>query len=216
MTKAPAKTDNNLKIWNQFPETDPKYTKPIKGKSYKGDSVNPTYVVRELTRVLGPIGEGWGYEVIDEQIHLGKPHMICIEQTETYQMVPTESDKLNRALVAGHKKYEIVREQYHQIRIRFWHGDKQAHSFEHIGGTQLLYMANSGQWIHDEDAAKKSLTDALTKAASMLGVSQDIFMGIFDNKLSGDKPTDETTKGSFDERAQQENIPQGTRKKTDF
>ena len=40
----------------------------------------------------------------------------------------------------------------------------------------------------DEDAAKKSLTDAFTKAASFMGVSADIFMGETDNSKFSNPP----------------------------
>jgi hypothetical protein len=39
----------------------------------------------------------------------------------------------------------------------------------------------------DEDAPKKAMTDALTKALSHLGFSADVFMGMFDNQKYVDK-----------------------------
>ena len=41
-----------------------------------------------------------------------------------------------------------------------------------------MYKANSKL---DDEAPKKALTDAMTKAFSHLGVSADVFLGMFDN-----------------------------------
>lgn len=36
-------TDNsNLRYWDRFDDIDPKFTKPITGKAYKGTSPNPS------------------------------------------------------------------------------------------------------------------------------------------------------------------------------
>ncbi len=48
--------NENLALWNNMRTVDRNFTKPITGKSYKGDSPNPTYIVRKLTDALGPIG----------------------------------------------------------------------------------------------------------------------------------------------------------------
>jgi len=52
----PTKDKQNLSIWENVRQVDRKYTKPITGKGYKGDSINPTWMVMKATEVLGPIG----------------------------------------------------------------------------------------------------------------------------------------------------------------
>ena len=47
-----------------------------------------------------------------------------------------------------------------------------------ISSAQSLYKKNGAL---DDEAPKKAMTDALTKAFSHLGVSADVFLGLFDN-----------------------------------
>lgn len=70
-------------------------------------------------------------------------------------------------------------EKLHELRILFWAGDSER-GIDSYGATKALYKGRNG-WVSDEDAAKKSLTDAITKAASWLGVAADIFMGRWDD-----------------------------------
>ena len=57
--------DKNIKmtVWNQMCKTDPKYTKPIVGKPYRGTDITPQYTIKKMTEVFGMLGEGWGYSV---------------------------------------------------------------------------------------------------------------------------------------------------------
>jgi uncharacterized short protein YbdD (DUF466 family) len=50
--------------------------------------------------------------------------------------------------------------------------------FGPVSSVQALYKKNGGL---DDEAPKKAMTDALTKAFSHLGVSADVFLGLFDN-----------------------------------
>lgn len=152
----------NLELWNGFGNTDPKFTKPITGKSYSGDSPNPTYVMRKLTEAFGPIGRDWGITVVDEQIVDTIPHKL--------------------------PNGDVGYEKMHYIRIRFWflNGDGRTGTFEACGGTPLVRVTVKGRWMHDEDAPKKSLTDAYTKGASWLGVCSDIFLGLYDDRYSNE------------------------------
>ena len=47
-----------------------------------------------------------------------------------------------------------------------------------VSSVQALIKKNGGL---DDEAPKKAMTDALTKAFSHLGVSADVFLGMFDN-----------------------------------
>jgi len=60
-----------------------------------------------------------------------------------------------------------------------WNGERG--EVEHVGGTQFSGMRASGKPFTDEDAPKKSITDALVKALSMIGFAGDIFMGRYDD-----------------------------------
>jgi hypothetical protein len=175
-----------MALWNSMKEVDRSFTKPISGKSYRGDSPNPTYVIRKLTEQLGPIGQSWGFNVEYDRVRHGRPHQVITKSHIEY--FNTEGDTQKPATKTV--EYEIIREEYHELCLRFWfmQSDGTKSTFDAFGGTPMLYVTKSGAWMHDEDAAKKSLTDAYTKGASWLGACADIFLGLFDDKYSGTPP----------------------------
>lgn len=71
----------------------------------------------------------------------------------------------------------------HVAIIDFWYKrpDGEHGSIQQVGQTKASYKTNSGSWMIDEDAPKKSVTDALVKCASYLGFAGDIFMGMWDD-----------------------------------
>lgn len=73
-------------------------------------------------------------------------------------------------------------ERLHVARVKVWYewGGKRG-EVEHIGGTQFSGTRKNGTPFTDEDAPKKSVTDALVKALSMIGFAGDIFMGRYDD-----------------------------------
>lgn len=138
---------SNLDLWNAVEKTDPKHTKAITGKSYQGTSPKPHYLVHKATETFGPIGIGWGFNIVSERIEEG----------------------------AGGERMHIA-----HVRVWYMWKDKRG-EVEHIGGTQFSGMRASGKPFTDEDAPKKSVTDALVKALSMIGFAGDIFMGRYDD-----------------------------------
>ena len=73
----------------------------------------------------------------------------------------------------------IGEEVLHWCRIRFWHTDR-SNGFSAYGQTKALMKTKNGLRL-DEDAPKKSLTDAITKAASKIGIAANIFLGRWDD-----------------------------------
>lgn len=73
-------------------------------------------------------------------------------------------------------------ERLHVARVKVWYkwGGERG-EVEHIGGTQFSGTRKNGTPFTDEDAPKKSVTDALVKALSMIGFAGDIFMGRYDD-----------------------------------
>lgn len=69
----------------------------------------------------------------------------------------------------------------HWCRIEFWHTDR-ANVFEAYGQTKAAYVTSKGTMRVDEDAPKKSLTDAIVKAASQIGIAANIFLGRWDDQ----------------------------------
>tara|TARA_Y100000768_G_scaffold149738_1_gene111804 strand:+ start:2114 stop:2614 length:501 start_codon:yes stop_codon:yes gene_type:complete len=56
--------------------------------------------------------------------------------------------------------------------------DKQWYKYGPVSSVQALYKKNGGL---DDEAPKKAMTDAMTKAFSHLGMSADVFLGLFDS-----------------------------------
>lgn len=138
---------DNLALWRQVEKTPLDQTKEITGKSYKGTSPKPYYLVQKATETFGPIGIGWGFTIEDERIEEG----------------------------AGGERMSIAR-----VKVWFkWNGERG--EVEHIGGTSFSGTRRNGNVFTDEDAPKKSVTDALIKALSMIGFAGDIFMGRYDD-----------------------------------
>lgn len=138
---------DNLALWNAVEKTPHNQTKAITGKSYKGTSPKPHYLIHKATETFGPCGIGWGFIIADERIEDG----------------------------AGGTRMSIAR-----VRVWFkWDGERG--EVEHIGGTQFSGLRADGKAFTDEDAPKKSVTDALIKALSMIGFAGDIFMGRYDD-----------------------------------
>ena len=83
--------------------------------------------------------------------------------------------------------WDVEREEFtpigdeilHWCRIRFWHTDR-ANGFSSYGQTKALMKTRNG-FMTDEDAPKKSLTDAIVKSASHVGIAANIFLGRWDD-----------------------------------
>lgn len=73
-------------------------------------------------------------------------------------------------------------EVLHVAVVRLWYelGGKRG-ELEQIGQTKAVYEKSAGGLMIDEDAPKKSVTDALVKCASYLGFAGDIFSGRWDD-----------------------------------
>lgn len=143
---------DNLALWASVETTDPKHTKPITGKAYSGTSPKPYYLVRRATETFGPCGIGWGFEIVEEKI------------------------------IDGATIEPGVFERVHTARVRVWYEWKgKRGTVEHVGQTMFCGRRKSGTPYTDEDAPKKSVTDALIKALSMIGFAGDIFIGLYDD-----------------------------------
>ncbi len=57
-----------LDLWDRVSTSDPKYLKEIKFGARKFTAIDAHYQIKSITKVFGPVGEGWGYHV-DTIIH---------------------------------------------------------------------------------------------------------------------------------------------------
>lgn len=159
MTDDMFKPKPNMRIWDQVEKTDTRYTKKAEVGGQKITSLNGTAMVMKATEIFGPVGIGFGWNVVEERFDEGS------------EMVSGEGDK---RLVLG-------RELNHTIKIKFWFVlDGQRGEIEQYGCTRYLYKSKFGTTT-DGEAPKKSLTDAIKKSLSMLGFSADVFLGLFDD-----------------------------------
>jgi len=143
----------NLRIWNAVEKTDPKHTKPVSFGARKFTSIDAHYQILRMTEQFGPVGEGWGYEAKHSIEHMGDVHLAVCDVTIWW---------LGEHLTPPSQMP----------------ASKPRNHYGPIRGTAELYTV--GKRL-DDDAPKKCLTDALTKGLSHLGLSADVFLGLFDD-----------------------------------
>lgn len=157
------KTVDNMAIWNQASRTDPAATKPITEGYLKGKTAIAALLpVKMATEIFGPVGIGWGYEIIEERFDAGE------------HIYTTPKD--------GGEPLLLGIAQLHTMLVKVWanwNGEKLEAT--HYGHTPRLYRSKWGISTDDE-YAKKSLSDAVKKALSMFGVNADIYLGEFDDQ----------------------------------
>lgn len=149
------KKPDTIMLWDSVERTDPQYTKQFtKGGGFSGTSINATYLAKKATQAFGPMGIGWGVDIVGEDFI---PGSIINEETGEKTII-------------------------HRLQIKLWYvqGEKRG-EITHFGQTTFVGKNKYGAFT-DEEAPKKSLTDATTKALSMLGFGSDIFMGLYDDQ----------------------------------
>jgi hypothetical protein len=166
-----AEKGDNLKIWRSVMRTDPRYTKALAGAGFEGTSINAEYMIMRATEIFGPIGTGWGFEVLEDRMIPGAPMSEAIYDDKKFIG--------NRMLRDGDGT--LITELNHSIKIAFWYLTETgaAERFEAYGATPYMYKTKSGIRC-DGEAQKKSLTDAIKKALSLLGFSADVWLGLYD------------------------------------
>ena len=154
-----AEANTNTKLWDTLYPTDPKHTKQFKrGGGFSGTAIKPMWAVLRATEVFGAVGQGWGWDVLEDRIEDGADGVrIWFSKVQLWYVVEGE---------------------------RFKTGPQW-------GATEFIAKRSSG-FFTDEEAAKKSVTDALTKCLSYLGLGGDVHMGQFDDsKYVSDRAADQ-------------------------
>lgn len=150
---------DNMRIWSKVEKTSPSATKKAKVGGMEITSLNGHHLVMKATEVFGPVGIGWGWEIVEERFDKGPE------------------------IRGGEGNREVLGvELSHVVRIKLWFKlDGERGEVEHYGCTPFLYKSKYGTTT-DGEAPKKSLTDAIKKCLSMLGFSADVFLGLFDDQ----------------------------------
>lgn len=147
-------TENvKLSIWNDFFKTDPSYTKDFtRGGGFKGTAVTPMLAAFKMTSKFGPMGEGWGIDIV-------KYEMVTAKLSET------ESELLIFMLVG---LWYVNEAGVKCVAGPQWGGDK-------------VTVNTRGGMKSDDEAFKKATTDGFMKCAAYLGIGADIHSGMFDD-----------------------------------
>lgn len=167
----------NIKLWNHVANTDKAFVKQFKRVGgFEGTAINPMYTIRRATELWGPAGGFWGWTILNENYVNGAPLFVG-------------------GLNEGHEViHTMLVEVYYPITFDHPLTGTRVGRVIHSGATMAV-VKRSGTppyLVSDEEHRKKSLTDAITKALSVLGFSSDIFMGgsgFIDNKYVNDTQT---------------------------
>lgn len=156
---------NNLDIWNHADKIDPAYIKPDSNGGYDSFSLNGYWLIKKATELWGPIGSGWGYDILEDRFDEGA----------TIWHGP--SLKSDNPIALG----KVIT---HTVKILLWYENKDRNSSRYsvtqYGHTPYVYQTKHGLKT-DGEAHKKSLTDAIKKALSMLGFAGEVYLGEYDN-----------------------------------
>lgn len=145
--------NTNLALWESLQATDPKYTKEFKGAGgFSGTAINGAYILKRLTEAFGPCGKGWKFVLDDERV------------VEGHKLKSGDTAKLH--IVRGHLDY---------LSSGAWH-----ETSPQFGQTMLVGENKNGTYT-DEEAPKKSITDAISKCAVLIGIGADVHLGLFDD-----------------------------------
>jgi len=154
--------DNKMRIWNAVEATDPNFTKKFELGGFRGTAIVPQYLIKKATELFGPAGIKWGYELTHSEI------------VETAMI-----------RIAG---VDAAMGRVHTARLRVWFEDPVTQLKGEVfgtGHTPFVYLAGFGsaneRVVVDMEYEKKSITDALTKALSLLGFGADVRMGLYEH-----------------------------------
>ena len=139
-------------IWDRLKFTDPSFTKKVNKGAYGFTSVDAHYNIMKAHEVFGAHGDGWGWELHSNDVMDGVV-VVCISLWYVEEIGMDDSGAVVRA----------------------------RRDCSPVFGTAKLKGTNRNGPFVDDEAPKKALTDALSKAFSYLGFSADVFLGFFDN-----------------------------------
>jgi hypothetical protein len=142
---------SNMALWDSLKETPSVHTKPARNML---TAINTQYCFMRATEAFGSCGIGWGYEILEERFDEGATHS------------------------HGGVEFKAIT---HTVLIELWYKiDDQTGKIKNYGHTPFVMRSNNGPY-QDDEAPKKSLSDAIKKCLSMVGVGADIHLGQYDD-----------------------------------
>jgi hypothetical protein len=168
-----------LQLWDSLELTDAAFTKRFDKGNFKGTAVDAIYNIKRVTEQLGPVGFAWGWHIVKDELV-----------------------KFDGGDVGSQSEPTWI----HNCVVRAWfrQEDGSTREVEHVGSTIAARWVGRGpnrRFMVDDEYAKKSVTDALSKIMVSLGASADIWLGRFD----GNKYVPPT--GNGHEEAEQDDLP---------
>lgn len=148
-------TDPKMSIWNAVQTTDPAHTKKVEfGRKFT--SIDAMWQIKRMTEQFGPVGQGWGHRTVHSIETFPAVAIAAVADVTIWWFDPGK----------GEKSFGPIR---------------GCAPFVEFDGAGAPNKNNKGKPIFDDDAPKKAMTDALTKGLSHLGLSADVFLGLFDD-----------------------------------
>lgn len=139
-------------------------TRPVKSSGgYAFTAISAYYQIREMTRIFGPLGIGWGWDAEFKIIDL-----------------PQKADSEGKVIFLPTLLH---------VRMKFWYkpsSDSEPCVIFYENCCEIITQNKWGIQVDDE-AYKKLITDTLTKIMSMLGSGSDVFLGKYNDSRYVDR-----------------------------
>lgn len=162
---------DNISLWKGVMRTNPRYTKDMGDLGFGGTAINAEYMIMRATEKFGPVGIGWGWEILEDKMIEGAP------LTEKI----FEGTKFVGKRILRDADGSLMFELNHYIRIGLWYiKDGKKGIVENFGSTPYRQTTKNGIFC-DSEVHKKSLTDAIKKCLSGLGFCADVWLGLYDD-----------------------------------
>ncbi|MCU6164916.1 exodeoxyribonuclease VIII [Enterobacter roggenkampii] len=163
----------NLSMWKDVMRTNPRYTKDMSDIGFGGTAINSQYMIMRATEKFGPVGIGWGWEIVEDKMIEGAP------LTEKIY----EGTKFVGKRILRDADGSLLFELNHYIKIHLWYiKDGKKGIVENFGSTPYRQSTKHGIQC-DTEVHKKSLTDAIKKCLSGLGFCADVWLGLYDDAV---------------------------------
>nr|WP_286088360.1 hypothetical protein [Enterobacter chengduensis] len=162
---------DNISLWKGVMRTNPRYTKDMGDLGFGGTAINAEYMIMRATEKFGPVGIGWGWQILEDKMIEGAP------LTEKI----FEGTKFVGKRILRDADGSLMFELNHYIRIGLWYiKDGKKGIVENFGSTPYRQTTKNGIFC-DSEVHKKSLTDAIKKCLSGLGFCADVWLGLYDD-----------------------------------
>lgn len=168
------------RIWDEVEQTDPKFTKRAsKGGSHEFTAIDPYYQIRRATEMFGPVGLGWGWNLVEARREASvayviielwyKPRdengnaesngsFIVFGETALYGKPSQDEDALKKALTDAITK---------GLSYLGFSADVYLGKFDDNKYVEQLRKATSGMSLREAQGHYQFITNAIVNAKSI-------------------------------------------------